>query len=267
MAFTVFIDDLALVEVLLLLAAAIFAYGGLMTWWAIRTNNAKGLRGTLRGMAIPLGGVGISITILALWGEMVWPFLPSDGMAGYNIFFFDPMLLMGLVLIAYAASAYIATRLQYVGFFALIAGACTVFYGWTGYTATPAFTKDPFETLLLYLGFGVAGICAFPASCIIDYYVAATEKAQAPFTSARRVTAIGLRRFGARGAQPVVPGSVAAVAASTEGAPQPKYHVPIWVQSLLLLFPFFATLAAVAALWYFGVTLPGHLGAGAGAAP
>ena len=48
-----FIDNLALVEVLLLLGAAILAYGGVLCWWAIRTNNPKSLRNVLKGMAEP----------------------------------------------------------------------------------------------------------------------------------------------------------------------------------------------------------------------
>ncbi len=258
-----FIDNLALVEVLLLLGAAVLAYGGVLSWWAIRANRPKSLRSVLRGVAVPVGALGAVTTVLALWGEMSWPF-PSS-MAGYNILFFDTLLLFGLVLLAYAVSAYLGARLQYVGLFALVAGAVTAFYGWTGYTATPAFTKDPFDTLLLYLGFGAAGVFAFPATLIVDYYLSASETLRAPFSSARRVAAVGLRRFGTRGAQPVIPGSV--VGGSADPAPAPAYHLPVWAQSLLLLFPVFMALAAIAALWYFGVTLPGHLGGGAGAAP
>ena len=266
MAFTTFIDDLALVEVLLILGAVIFAYGGVMAWWNIRKNDAKGLRNVLRGMAIPLGALGVVFISLALWGEMTWPFLASDGMAGYNIFFFDPMLLFGLVLISYSISAFLNVRMQYSGMFALVAGGATLFYGWTGYTATPAFTKDPLDTLLLYVAFGGTGIMLFPATLVVDYYVAATEAMKAPFTSVPHAVMGGLRRFGARGAQPVVPGNVANTKAPVEDA-KPVYHFPIWAQSLVLLFPVVAGLAAIAAFWYFGITLPGHLGAGAGAAP
>ncbi|MGA7922669.1 MAG: DUF981 family protein [Thermoplasmata archaeon] len=266
MAFTTFIDNLALVQVLLVLAAAVFAYGGVMAYWAIRTNDPKGLRSVLRGMAIPLGGVGFVATALALWGEMTWPFLASDGMAGYNIFFFDVLILFGIVLMAYAVSAYLNLRLQYVGLLALVVGGAVAFYGYTGYTASPAFTKDPFDTLLLYVGFATAGILSFPATVIVDYYLGATDALKAPFTSARHSTA-RLRHFGTRGTQPIVPSSTAVTTVPEEKEASTQYHVPIWAQTLLLLFPVFMGLAAIAALWYFGVTLPGHLGAGAGAAP
>jgi putative membrane protein len=259
-----FIDDLALIEVLLLLAAAVLAYGGVMAWWAIRTNDPKGLRNVLHGMAIPLGGVGLSLTGLALWGEMTWPFPGADNLAGYNIFFFDPMLLFGIVLVSYAAAAYLSLRMQYVGLLALIAGAVTMFYGWTGYTATAAFTKDPLDTLLLYFAFGAAGIFAFPATIVMDYFVRSTDKAEVPWVFSIRPLGAGRSRgLGVRGVQPIAPSG----SPSAEAATETTYHVPIWAQGLLLLFPIFATLAAIAALWYFGVTLPGHLGAGPGAAP
>ncbi|MGA8664038.1 MAG: DUF981 family protein [Thermoplasmata archaeon] len=263
----VFIDDLALVEVLLLLGAAVLAYGGVMAWWAIRSNDPKGLRGALKGMAIPLGMVGFSTTTLALWGEMVWPF-PSF-MAGYNIFFFDAMLLFGLLCLAYAVACYFGTKLQYVGLFAMVAGGATAFYGWTGYTASTPFTKDPFDTLLLYAGFSLAGILSFPATIIVDYYLDHVDSVKAPFRTvelpagARRA-----RAMGARGSQPVVPGGAPSASPSKDVTEtELGYHVPIWVQSLLLLFPIFMALAGIAALWYFGVTLPGHLGGGAAAAP
>jgi hypothetical protein len=188
-------------------------------------------------------------------------------MAGYNIFFFDALVLFGIVLLAYAVSAYLSVRLQYVGLLALVVGGVTAFYGWTGYTANPAFTKDPLDTLLLYLGFGAAGVFAFPATVVVDYYLAATDAARAPFSSTKWIGRFGLRHLGSRGVQPVIAGRLERAPTQTEDASPPQYHVPIWAQTLLLLFPVFMGLAAIAALWYFGVTLPGHLGAGPGAAP
>jgi uncharacterized membrane protein len=267
MGFTVFIDNLALVEVLLLLAATIFSYGAVLGYFAVRRNDAKGLRSVLRGMAVPLGGVGAVTLALALWGEMTWPFLASDGLGGYNIFFWDVLVLFSTVLLAYAIAVYANLRLQFVGLLALVAGGVTAFYGYTGYTASPAFTKDPLDTLLLYVGFAAAGIFAFPATVIVDYFLAASDAEKVPFAFSRGMAtrAVGLHAS-ARGTQPVTPGRAGAVApAEDEGGS--AYRVPIWAQTLLLLFPVFMGLAAVAALWYFGVTLPGHLGSGAGAAP
>jgi uncharacterized membrane protein len=260
----IFIDNLALVEVLLLLGAAVLAYSGVMIWWAVRTNQDTSVRRILRGTGVPVGAVGLATTALALWGEMTWPF-PAT-MAGYNIFFFDALLLFGLVLTAYATCAYMGARLQSAGLFALVAGGATAFYGWTGYTAAHAFTTHPFDTLLLYAGFAMAGIFAFPTTVVIDYYLDSVDAKKAPFLTTRAAANARPRGLGTRAAQPVVPSREAGAVAVTEEAPK-DYHVPLWVQTLLLLFPVFMALAAIAALWYFGTTLPGHLGGGPGAAP
>jgi uncharacterized membrane protein len=261
-----FIDDLALVEILLALVAAIFAYAGVLIWWAIRQNDPKGVRGVLRGVSVPLGLSGGATLLLALWGEMTWPFLASDHLAGYNIFFFDPMVLLGLVLVGYSVSILLSAKLQYIGLFALISGGATAFYGWTGYTANPAFTKDPFDTLLLYTGFAAAGIFAFPATIVMDYFLGASDSGKQPFAFAQSRSRSSRIRFGTRAAQPVVPGTAPSSPASP-AAESVTYTVPAWVQVILLLFPVFVGLAAIASFWYFGTTLPGHLGAGAGAAP
>lgn len=262
-----FIDDLALVEVLLLLAGAILAYGGAVSYWAIRKNDPKGLRSALRGMAIPVGGVGAVTMTVAIWGEMTWPFPAAFSMAGYNIFFFDALALFGLVLLAYAASAFLGARLQYVGVLALVSGGVLAFYGYTAYGAAKPFTTEPLDTYLLYLGFAGAGIMAFPATVIVDYYLAATETLRHPFTSAKAVAMGGLRQLGVRGAQAIAPTRPEAPDESAVPATPLRYHVPYWTQGLLLLFPIVMAVAAFAALWYFGVTLPHHLSGGPGAAP
>lgn len=264
MAFTTFVDDLGLIEVLLALVGALFAYSGVLIWWSIRQNDAPSVRKVLKGVSTPLAAVGGATLILAFWGEMTWPFLASDGLAGYNIFFFDPMLLLGLVLVAYAVSAQYTLKLQYAGLLALLAGAATLFYGYSGYTATPAFTKEPFDTLLLYMGFGAAGIFAFPTSVVVDYYLKCADAGEVAFAGlGSKVELPARRRLGIRGAQSIAPN-----VAPAEAPPKdPEFRFPYWAQVLVLLFPVFAALAAIAAFWYFGTTLPGHLGQGPSKAP
>lgn len=263
MAFTVFLDNLALIEVLLLLVAAVLAYAGVRVWWVMRSHQPESLRRMLKSTAIPIGAVGFITLGLAMWGEMTWPFLASDGMAGYNIFFFDPLVLLGIVLVAYSITAYMSLRLQYVGVLALVAGGVTVFYGWSGYTANPAFTKDPFYTLLLYAGFGLAGILALPATILVDWYMSAVDAGRAPWKLSQPSLAPRTRGLGVRAVQPVGPSGSAATEESTELG----FRMPLVLQGLVLLFPVFIALAGIAAFWYFGVTLPGHLGGGASAAP
>ncbi len=269
MGFTVFIDDLAFVEVLIAFVAALCAYAGFLAWWAIRENDAPALRSVLRGLAVPLGGAGAVAIAVALWGEMTWPFLASDGLGGYNIFFFDPLLLLGIVLLAYTVSVFANVKLQFFGLLALIAGAVVIFYGYTGFTASPAFTKDPLDTLLMYLAFGASGVATFPVTVVVDYYLGAADAGKVPFAFGRGSSRRGssTQRLGTRAAQPVSPAPVPVAAEATEDAEAIAYHMPTVLQVLVLLFPVVLALASIAAFWYFGTTLPGHLGSGPSGAP
>lgn len=257
-----FVDDLALVEVLIGLVALLFAYSGVRVWWAIRTNAPADLRAILRGTAIPAAALGSITLAIAMWGEVVWPFPAGFGLAGYNIFFFDPMVLLGTLLVAYAVAAASGAKMQYVGLMAFAAGIATAFYGWTGYTSSPAFTKDPLDTFLLYGAFAATAVFAFPVSVAVDHFLDATERAITPFSVLQRLGRGLPLRLAQRGAQPIVP-----ALAPTSDRFTSTYHCPGWVQTLVLLLPLFATLAAIAAFWYFGTTLPGHLGGGPSAAP
>ena len=96
-----------------------------------------------------------------------------------------------------------------------------------------------------YAGFSLAGILSFPATIIVDYYLDHVDSVKAPFRTvelppgARRA-----RAMGARGSQPVVPGGAPSASPSKDVTEtELGYHVPIWVQSLLLLFPIFMALA------------------------
>lgn len=248
-----FIDNLALTEAMLAFAAAVLAYLGVTTWWAIHKNNPERVRAALRGGAVPLGAVGVSATILGLWSEMVWPY-PSV-MAGYNILFNDVSLMFGLVLIAFAATAYLNLRLEYVGLLSLMAGAAVIFYGYTGYGF--GYTKEPLDFFLLYLGFGVAGIMTFPATVVVDYYLHTVTQSETTWRSASP-SAMGLRSLGVRGALRLGRAKSAAETETSEPGTL-KYRVPAFLHLVLLAFPVFMVLAGIAAWWFLGTTLPGHL--------
>ncbi len=260
-----FIDDLGLTEALLLFAAAVLSYVGITTWWGIRKNRPESVRSHLKGAAMPMAAVGVASVVLGLWEEMTWPYpaTPNPGsMAHYNILFNDVTLIFGLVLIAFAASAYFSLRLQYVGIFAFMAGAVTILYGWTGYGYN--YTKEAFDFLLLYAGFGMAGILALPATVITDYYLGTVTSDPnawrvSPSPMARRA------RFGSRAAQGLglVPRASAEAGASSGTMPL-RYRVPFGLHFVMLAFPLFMGLAGFAAWWFLGTTIPGHLNPASG---
>lgn len=253
-----FIDNLALTEALLLFAAAVMTYMGVTTWWAMVQNRPDKVRSALRGAALPLGAVGVTSVTLGLWAEMVWPYGLSMPMASYNIFFNDATLMLGIVLVAFAAAAYLHLRLQYVGVLAFMAGVAVLLYGWSGYGL--GMTKDPFETFLLYAGFGVAGIVALPATIVTDHYLA--NVAESPTSWRTSVPATSrLARFGTRAVQSLGGGPRSGGGESGSGGTGGvlRYRIPTYVHIVLLLFPVFMLLAGVAAWGYLGTTVPHHL--------
>jgi uncharacterized membrane protein len=251
-----FIDNLAFTEGLLLFAAAVLTYLGVSVWWAMRKNDADKVRHALKGSALPLASLGVTAIVLGFWSEMVWPY--PAAMGGYNILFNDMTLLFGLVILALAATAYLGLRLQYVGVFAFVAGAIVLFYGWTAYGFH--YTKDPFDTLLLYGGFGISGILALPATVVADYYLGTVAKSDSVWRSTTRSFfgrgALGVRAAGRVG---LAPNAEPAEVETTSL----RYRMPLYVQGLVLAFPIIMALAGIAAWYYLGVTLPGHLTPGA----
>jgi uncharacterized membrane protein len=247
-----FIDNLALTETFLLFAAAVLTYTGLSAWYGIYKNNPDYVKNAVRGGAIPVGGVGVAAVILGLWSEMVWPY-PS-AMGGYNILFNDMTLIFGVVMVSFAAAAYLHLRLQYVGLLAFMAGSVTILYGWTAYGFQ--YTKEPFDFLLLYLGFGAAGMAALPATVVVDYYLGVVAKS--PTAWRTTVTETSARRsLGTRAAARLGFGGSAASTAPAVG--DLRYRVPIYLNVLVMAFPLFMALAAIAAWWFLGTTIPGHL--------
>jgi putative membrane protein len=243
-----FIDVLALWQATLLLAAILLAYVGVVAYAAIRRNDIVGLRSAIRGASIPLGGLGAIVVSMGLWTEMMWP-LPGS----YNILFGDMYLLFGLVLVAFAASAYLSLKMQYAGLFAAATGGITILYGISGYHL--GMTKNPLETLSLFGAFGLAGILAFPATLVYDQYL--HHGSDQPVF--RSLPSFGRRRaLGTRAAQPIVANRAGEVPTApvedSEG-----YVVPRYITILALAFPIFMVLAGIAAMLYLGTTVPAHL--------
>jgi putative membrane protein len=246
-----FIDTLAFQQATLLLAAVLIGYVGVLAAFAMRRNDAAGLQSLLKGSAIPIGSLGGVATILAVYGEMTWP-LPGS----YNILFTDIYLLFGVTLVVLAVSLATSTKLQFAGLFALVAGGLTISYGWAGYGL--GMTKDPLETFLLYGAFGLTGILAFPATVMVDHYVAHPDSSV--FVHSAPVARSRPSLSGAsRAVQPVVPGTAPAAPAEPSPKVPVSFRVPVYINATLILFLVVVALAAIAALFYLDSTVPAHL--------
>jgi len=250
-----FIDILALEETTLLMAAVVFAYVAVAGLFTMRANDALGLKNALRGAAVPIASLGLVATIFGLWGEMVWQY-PAPYLTGYNILFNDIYLLFGVTLVIAGVSMALGLKLQYAGLFALVAGGVTISYGYQGWIL--GYTKDPFETFLLYGAFGLAGLLALPATVMVDHFLAHPETTVVPVTSAASVARRHSIQASTRAVQPIVP-------VGSDGTPDPassvrtRFHIPLYVVLPVLAFVVAMALAGFAALWYLDATLPGHL--------
>ena len=254
-----FIDFLAFQEALLLIATAIVGFVGLSVWWAMRRNDAAGVKSALKAGAVPIGALGVIATILAVWAEETWPFpaIPGTNLASYNVLFTDVYLLFGMTLVILAITMAFQLKLAYVGLFAFVAGAITAGYGWNGYILN--MTKDPLETFLMYLAFAGVGIFSLPATLMTDHFLAHPDGTAFAFSvgtpAARSRPSI---QSASRAVQPVVPG-VSPGSAEPAATPAAKFHLPAYVTAYTWFFIGVVGIAGYAAFAYLLATLPGHL--------
>jgi putative membrane protein len=213
-----FIDDLSLVLDLLILVTATVFYTGALVYFEYRRKDSARAYTHLRGGAALLGLLGGLIGFFALWGEILWP-LPG----AYDVFFFDVLILLALLLVAFAVCVRMRLPTHLVGMLGVIIGLGVLFYGFRAYQLS--LTKDPFETLLMYSAFGAVSIGTYPVTLFVDWFV------------------IG----------PSVPG-----ADPLPSAPTPAYP-KMWLV-FLSLFMLGVLLAGLAAVFYGISTTWGHLG-------
>ncbi len=124
-------------------------------------SKQKNVQELLNGVALPLGILGSFITVSGLWGMLAWPLTGS-----YNILFYDPYVALGLLLIAFAIGVRYKIRLEYLGFWSLLAGIMTLAYGVNGYNL--GMSSSPIVLLSLYSFFGMAAVLAWPVTYLID---------------------------------------------------------------------------------------------------
>ena len=154
----VFIDDLAFELFTLSLVGVVSIY---LTGYAYLyyRKGLKDVETIMRPGAFILGILGVIIVIMGIFGEMTWP-LPGS----YNILFYDPYLLFGIILVSVSSSIILKQKLQFSGILALFSGLIAIYYGVNAYL--DKMTSSPIAMLGLYLSLGLTGMFTFPATLI-----------------------------------------------------------------------------------------------------
>lgn len=167
-----FIDDLTTILNLMILVCATVFYTGFFALWHARKQDYDRAERHLREGGVLLGLFGVALAIIAFWGELTWPFGLSGSLAAYNLYFFDPLFMMSLLLIGFALATWFRFPTHYVGMLGVVMGSGVIYYGLRAdYVYGLSLTKDPFETLLLYIAFGSLAILAYPATLFVDWFV------------------------------------------------------------------------------------------------
>jgi len=219
-----FIDDLSLVTDLLILVTAVVFYTGALVIFEFRRKDSARAYTHLREGAFLLGALGVALGIFAFWGELTWPINGFPTALSYDLFFFDVLVLLSILLVAFSVTVFLRLPTHFVGMLGVVIGLAVLFYGFRAYQLT--LTLDPLETLLLYLAFGTVAIGTYPVTLFLDWFV------------------IG----------PNVPGA----------DPLPSGPVPAWPKMwyvFLVLFMLVVILAGLAAVYYGVDIVWGHLGA------
>ncbi len=156
-----FIDDLAMELFTLSLVGILSIYLTGSVFLQYRKNGANDIEGSLKPGVFPLLMLGGLITIMGIYGEMTWP-LPGS----YNILFYDPYTIIGIVILMMALAIHFKQKLQYVGIIAAFSGLIAIYYGVNAYL--DKMTSSPIAMLGLYIAFGLTGVFTFPTTLIYD---------------------------------------------------------------------------------------------------
>lgn len=168
-----FVDPLALQLFTLAFVAGLLFYSGIVGYRAYSRHGHHAAFEHLRSQVVPLAGLGVIVFAIGLWGEVTWP-LPGS----YNILFYDPYSMLGVILVAFAVSVLVRLRTQYIGFLAAMTGALSIYYGIDAFNLH--MTQTPLTTLFLYIALGGTAVLTFPVTIYIDRMVVEPELANAP---------------------------------------------------------------------------------------
>ena len=148
-------------------AGLILAYLFVECFLRMRSGRkaAEGIRSGVIAVAV----LGAYLLITSLFGQFLWP-LPGS----YNILFYDPLSIAGLLLVAFAWAVRSGSETHVLGFFALVAGLVTIYYGYQGYLLN--MTQSPIAMFGLYFFFGISGVLSYPVTLSMDMMGAGAKK-------------------------------------------------------------------------------------------
>lgn len=170
----VFVDYLAFGLLSISVVSLLILYLTVDAYFRYRKTGDVHVEKFLNEGVMPLALFGGVIFILGFYSEIIWPLqiattnvAAAKAFAGYNILFFDPLFLMGIVVIAFALTVKFGYRMQSFGVLALFAGVAAIYYGYEGFTLN--MSSAPSAMLLMYIAFGSVGILSYPITLLIDH--------------------------------------------------------------------------------------------------
>lgn len=161
----VFVDMLTDELIALGISGLVIAYMVFNGYRAVK----RGSKPNLKAGIAPIALLGLYIFISGLWGQFAWP-LPGS----YNILFYDPFVLAGILLLSFAWSLGKDLDLRGTGAFAFLLGIFTIYYGYAGYSL--GMTTSPIALLGLYSLFGFAGVLGCPVSMMLERMRSGTKR-------------------------------------------------------------------------------------------
>ncbi len=159
-----FIDNVACALFVIGFSGLLLLYSTVSVYRAARRGK-KNPRECLKAACVPLAVLGTFMLVTGLWGQFSWP-LPGS----YNILFYDPLVLFGVLLVSFCLTVRADLKLEYVGFLGLMLGAMAILYGVAGYNA--GLTEAPLALLGMYALYGSAGILSYPVALAVDRFPA-----------------------------------------------------------------------------------------------
>jgi uncharacterized membrane protein len=162
------VDDLTLVLDLMILFAASVFYTGFFVWLHTRRGDIDRANAHLLEGSLIMGLIGAAIGLIALWSEFEWPLTFGTNTA-YNPFFFDPLLMLAVLSVAFTIAVWNKLPTHFVGMLGVVMGGGVLYYGVRADQL--GLTKDPFETFLMYVAFGCASILSYGATLFVDWFV------------------------------------------------------------------------------------------------